>query len=154
MAQCNTMYLLRLVYTLRFSKISDTPFKKDPEDEHFVDQKATTVVKPSAIDDFIRNFLLKMVSCVWFGGAIFKTSRVKIPAYICSQYHQGMLKSLDSFNTEWYELQSKKLVDENSLDEVPDIYKQNQQLEMELKLMREEVAKNQKIADQAQGIYT
>ena len=64
-----------------------------------------------------------------------------------------MLKSLDSFNTEWYELQSKKLVDEESLDEVPDIYKQNQQLEMELKLMREEVAKNQKIADQAQGLY-
>ena len=64
-----------------------------------------------------------------------------------------MLKSLDSFNTEWYELQSKKLVDEDSLDEVPDIYKQNQQLEMELKLMREEVAKNQKIADQAQGLH-
>merc|ERR1719327_2576391 len=78
-----------------FSKISDTPSKKEPEDSHFVDQKASTVVKPSAIDDFIRNFLLKM----------------------------GMLKSLDSFNTEWYELQSKKLVDENSLDEVPDIYK-------------------------------
>ena len=64
-----------------------------------------------------------------------------------------MLKSLDSFNTEWYELQSKKLVDDESLDEVPDIYKQNQQLEMELKLMREEVAKNQKIADQAQGLH-
>ena len=69
------------------------------------------------------------------------------------QCDQGMLKSLDSFNTEWYELQSKKLVDEDSLDEVPDIYKQNQQLEMELKLMREEVAKNQKIADQAQGLH-
>ena len=84
-----------------------------------------------------------------YGSVVNIFSHTIIPAYTC---YQGMLKSLDSFNTEWYELQSKKLVDENSLDEVPDIYKQNQQLEMELKLMREEVAKNQKIADQAQGI--
>ena len=63
----------------------------------------------------------------------------------------GVFGSGKSFlNTECYELQSKKLVDETSLT---DVYKQNQQLEMELKLMREEVVKNQKTADQAEGIW-
>lgn len=86
-----------------------------------------TEVKPSAIDDFIRNFLLKM----------------------------GMMESLDKFNTEWYELQSKKMVsaEDQSGDQVPDVYLQNQQLEMDLKLMREEVQKYQAVADKAQGTW-
>lgn len=93
------------------------------------DTEVVTEVKPSAIDDFIRNFLLKM----------------------------GMMQSLDTFNTEWYELQAKKMTtgqdDGTGFDEVPDVYLQNQRLEMELKLMAEEVSKYKSIADKAQGTW-
>lgn len=89
--------------------------------------QVVTEIKPSAIDDFIRNFLLKM----------------------------GMMESLDKFNTEWYELQSKKMVNsEGTSDEVPDVYLQNQKLEMDLKLMGEEVEKYKKIAEQAQSTWS
>ena len=92
------------------------------------DFEVKTEVKPSAIDDFIRNFLLKM----------------------------GMMGSLDKFNTEWYELQARKMTNagaDGGDEEVPDVYLQNQRLEMDLKLMREEVEKNKAIADKAQGTW-
>ena len=41
--------------------------------------RIVTQVRPSVVDDFIRNFLIKV----------------------------GMTRTLDAFNTEWYELQSK-----------------------------------------------
>ena len=56
------VYILLCIDEIRFSKISEAPSKKESQDSHFIDEKATTIVKPSAIDDFIRNFLLKMVS--------------------------------------------------------------------------------------------
>lgn len=55
-------------------------------------------VKPSVIDDFIRNFLIKV----------------------------GMNRTLDAFNTEWYELQSAKKLESDALGAVPDVYQRNQ----------------------------
>lgn len=52
------------------------------------------------MDDFVRNFLLR----------------------------NGMQRTLDCFQTEWYELyQQGKVVDEDP-DEVPDVYVQNQKV--------------------------
>lgn len=113
--------------TLEKSSVKRTKSQRDDDIPSGGDDvQVVTEVKPSAIDDFIRNFLLKM----------------------------GMMGSLDKFNTEWYELQSKKLVNSDGSDEeVPDVYLQNQKLEMDLKLMREEVEKFKAIADKAQGTW-
>lgn len=50
------------------------------------------------IDDFIRNFLVKM----------------------------GMQQTLDTFNNEWYELQASNKLNEDLIGSVPDIYLRNQ----------------------------
>ena len=62
--------------------------------------RIVTQVRPSVVDDFIRNFLIKV----------------------------GMTRTLDAFNTEWYELQSKGKLNEEYTSTVPDIYLRNQQL--------------------------
>lgn len=53
------------------------------------------------IDDFIRNFLIKV----------------------------GLTRTLDSFNTEWYELQAKGRLGEEYTTKVPDIYLRNEELD-------------------------
>lgn len=58
-------------------------------------------VRPSVVDDFIRNFLIKV----------------------------GMTRTLDSFNTEWYELQTKGRLGEEDTTKVPDIYLRNEELD-------------------------
>lgn len=58
-------------------------------------------VRPSIVDDFIRNFLIKV----------------------------GMTRTLDSFNTEWYELQAKGRLGEEYTTKVPDIYLRNEELD-------------------------
>ena len=54
-------------------------------------------VRPTKIDDYVRSFLIQ----------------------------SKMLRSLDAFNTEWYELQSKGVVDPDAMPEVPSIYVDN-----------------------------
>ncbi|XP_074652533.1 sperm-associated antigen 16 protein-like [Tubulanus polymorphus] len=66
--------------------------------------------RPELIDDFMRNFLVKM----------------------------GMMRTFDCFQTEWYELQQKGLLNEEDVDVVPDIYIRNQQLDNEVKFLRTE----------------
>jgi WD40 repeat protein len=84
-----------------------------------------TDVKPTVVDDFIRNFLIKV----------------------------GMRATLDTFNTEWYELKAKgKLPSEDAL-EVPDIYVRNQELDEQVKSMRKEVVRYEQIATKAQGTW-
>lgn len=58
-------------------------------------------VRPSVVDDFIRNFLIKV----------------------------GLTRTLDSFNTEWYELQAKGRLGEEYTTKVPDIYLRNEELD-------------------------
>ena len=73
----------------------------EEEEQEEEEPGAETVVKPSAIEDFIRNFLIK----------------------------KKMHKTLDMFNTEWYEQKQEGLLADHPEDEVPDIYQQNQELE-------------------------
>lgn len=58
------------------------------------------------VDDFVRNFLVRM----------------------------GMMRTLDSFQNEWYELQQKGMVREEYATQVPDVYSQNSNLETEVVL--------------------
>jgi len=58
-----------------------------------VPDQTVTQVRPSVVDDFIRNFLIKV----------------------------NMTKTLDMFNTEWYELQAKGKLSEEYTSAVPDI---------------------------------
>ncbi|RHY32095.1 hypothetical protein DYB32_002862 [Aphanomyces invadans] len=60
-----------------------------------------TQVRPSVVDDFIRNFLIKI----------------------------SMPRTLDVFNTEWYELMAKGKLKEEDIGVVPDIYLRNQSLD-------------------------
>ncbi|XP_076130199.1 sperm-associated antigen 16 protein [Alosa pseudoharengus] len=65
---------------------------------------------PEAVDDFFRNFLVKM----------------------------GMSRTLDCFQTEWYEMQQKGLLKIGQVDFVPDAYSHNQLLDNELRNVQKE----------------
>ncbi|XP_066502685.1 sperm-associated antigen 16 protein [Hoplias malabaricus] len=65
---------------------------------------------PEVVDDFIRNFLVKM----------------------------GMSKTLDFFQTEWFEMQQKSTLKTDEVGFVPDVYTHNQLLDNELKNVQRE----------------
>ncbi|GMI19090.1 hypothetical protein TeGR_g182 [Tetraparma gracilis] len=87
--------------------------------------KEQTEVRPSVVDDFIRNFLIKV----------------------------GMERTLDCFNTEWYELQSKGKLGEEYTLPVPDIYLRNMELDEQVVSMRKELEKMRSIAEKARGTW-
>lgn len=83
---------------------------------------------PTVADDFIRNFLIRC----------------------------GMRRSLDAFNTEWYELKAKGMLpdDETSAGSamaVPDIYAQHERLSDAVARLRLELAHAQEVATKAQS---
>jgi sperm-associated antigen 16 protein len=84
-----------------------------------------THVRPSVVDDFIRNFLIKA----------------------------GMKKSLDIFNSEWYELQSKGRIPAELSASVPDIYLRNEELDQQARGLREQVEKMREVASRAQSTW-
>eukprot|EP01138_Halocafeteria_seosinensis_P005696 gb/GECG01005823.1/.p1 GENE.gb/GECG01005823.1/~~gb/GECG01005823.1/.p1 ORF type:complete len:606 (+),score=102.22 gb/GECG01005823.1/:1-1818(+) len=98
---------------------------EEEEAEEEAQPGADTVVKPSAIEDFIRNFLIK----------------------------KKMHKTLDMFNTEWYEQKQEGLLADHPEDEVPDIYKQNQELEEQINRIRIELRHAQSVASKAQSTW-
>ena len=65
---------------------------------------------PETVDDFFRNFLVKM----------------------------GMSRTLDCFQTEWFEMQLKGLLKIGQVDFVPDAYSHNQLLDNELRNVKKE----------------
>ncbi|KAM8934124.1 sperm-associated antigen 16 protein [Pelodytes ibericus] len=77
--------------------------------------------KPEVVDDFLRNFLIKM----------------------------GMMKTLDSFQTEWYEMMQKGLLQPEAVGFVPDVYAQNQLLDAQIKSLKKEVAAYKTAASKA-----
>ena len=87
-------------------------------------QSAWAAARPSTVDDFIRNFLIK----------------------------SGMLRALDAFNTEWYEMQSRGLVAGATVD-VPDVFATNRALEEEVKRVRGELAHAKDVATKAQATW-
>jgi len=84
-----------------------------------------TQVRPSVVDDFVRNFLIKA----------------------------GLKKSLDCFNTEWYELQSKGKLPAELSAAVPDIYLRNEDLDQQSRQLREQVEKMRDVASRAQATW-
>lgn len=66
------------------------------------------------MDDFFRNFLLK----------------------------NGFEKTLGAFQEEWYELETKKLLQNSALEKTPDIYLENELLQEETKKLKEFVEKS------------
>eukprot|EP01040_Poterioochromonas_malhamensis_P010630 gene10630-11576_t len=84
-----------------------------------------TQVRPSVVDDFIRNFLIKA----------------------------GMKRTLDLFNTEWYELQSKGRLPAELANPIPDIYLRNEDLDQQTRQLREQVEKMRQVASKAQATW-
>ena len=90
------------------------------------DQSSTmTQIRPSVVDDFIRNFMIKA----------------------------GMKRSLETFNAEWYELQSKGKLSPDLSTPVPDIYLRNEDLDQQAKALREQVENMRVVATKAQGTW-
>mmetsp|Transcript_10433 Transcript_10433/g.24305 ORF Transcript_10433/g.24305 Transcript_10433/m.24305 type:complete len:513 (+) Transcript_10433:393-1931(+) len=87
--------------------------------------RSITQVRPSVVDDFIRNFMIKV----------------------------GMQRTLDSFNTEWYELQAKGKLSEEYTTPVPDIYLRNQELDEQVVNLRQQLDKMRDITAKAQGTW-
>ena len=89
--------------------------------------QATTMtqIRPSVVDDFIRNFMIKA----------------------------GMKRSLETFNAEWYELQSKGKLSPDLATPVPDIYLRNEDLDQQAKGLREQVENMRVVATKAQSTW-
>ncbi|XP_012935784.1 sperm-associated antigen 16 protein [Aplysia californica] len=87
--------------------------------------KPAVVQKPEVVDDFVRNFLI----------------------------HMGLGRTLDCFQTEWYELQEKGLLKYNEIGTVPDVYTRNQEMENEIEFLRKEASKYKNAALKAKETY-
>jgi hypothetical protein len=77
--------------------------------------------RPQVIDDYIRNFLLKY----------------------------NMKRSLEAFQTEWYEMEQSNKLSDAELQVVPDIFSRNQSLLDELVSQREELIRAREVAEKA-----
>ncbi|KAM4626529.1 sperm-associated antigen 16 protein [Discoglossus pictus] len=95
------------------------------EDSHSVRSLLTSQTMapcvPEVADDFLRNFLIKM----------------------------GMMKTLESFQTEWYEMVQKGLLQPESVGRVPDAHVHTQMLESEIKSLKMEVGTYKSAASKA-----
>jgi hypothetical protein len=81
--------------------------------------------KPTVVDDFIRNFLIKL----------------------------GMAQTLEIFNTEWYQMEEQGKLNIEDVGSVTDVYQRNEDLDEQVKLLRVEVNKSKMIADKARGTW-
>jgi WD40 repeat protein len=91
-----------------------------------VDEPIVELVKhPEVVDDYIRNFLSS----------------------------KGLLKTLDAFQNEWYELQQREKISKEDVVLVPNVYQQNQQLSDSVAKLQQEVEVYQEIAGKARATY-
>nr|DBA19972.1 TPA: hypothetical protein GDO54_015715 [Pyxicephalus adspersus] len=97
--------LLRAVQTIE-EQAEDLQSQRSP-----VSSQRAASHRPEVVDDFLRNFLIKM----------------------------GMMKTLECFQTEWYEMMQKGLLQPEAAGFVPDLYSHNQMLDEEIKSLRKEV---------------
>lgn len=77
------------------------------------------------VDDFIRNFLLKM----------------------------KMTRTMDCFQTEWYEKATSQELTPEDLSVVADVYQRNQELDNQVKALRAELDKAKEIAHKARSTW-
>mmetsp|Transcript_21298 Transcript_21298/g.34450 ORF Transcript_21298/g.34450 Transcript_21298/m.34450 type:complete len:587 (+) Transcript_21298:122-1882(+) len=87
--------------------------------------QAENTKKHTVIDDFIRNFLAKL----------------------------GMSNTLDSFETEWYQMKQQGKFREEDIGRVPDIYVRNSEMDNQVKELRKQLAAVQKIANKAKATW-
>ncbi|XP_076807402.1 sperm-associated antigen 16 protein-like [Clavelina lepadiformis] len=87
--------------------------------------QASVVQHPEVVDDFVRNFLLKM----------------------------NLQKTLECFQTEWYEMLQKGLLGEEDIGVVPDAYSRNEALNDEVKRLKNELEKYKTAASKAKETY-
>lgn len=99
--------------------------RRQEEAEHSLgagnDGPARVQQRPQVIDDFFRNFLIK----------------------------NSMKRSLEAFQSEWYELQQSGKFQGSELQVVPDLYTRNHGLHEEVTMLRGEVEKARAVAGQA-----
>ncbi|XP_048725229.1 sperm-associated antigen 16 protein isoform X4 [Caretta caretta] len=97
--------------------------QEQAEDAQIIAQRSVLTSKhsvsetPEVVDDFLCNFLVRM----------------------------GMARTLDCFQTEWYELMQKGAIECKDIGFVPDMYTYNQHLEMENRRLKKEL-ENYKLA--------
>ncbi|KAH1185117.1 hypothetical protein KIL84_013058, partial [Mauremys mutica] len=97
--------------------------QEQSEDAQIIAQRSVLTSKhsvseiPEVVDDFLCNFLVRM----------------------------GMVRTLDCFQTEWYELMQKGAIERKDIGFVPDMYTYNQHLEMENRRLKKEL-ENYKLA--------
>ncbi|XP_063789221.1 sperm-associated antigen 16 protein isoform X3 [Pseudophryne corroboree] len=97
--------LVRAVQTVQEQAENVQPYRSPLSSQRPVSHK------PEVVDDFLRNFLIKM----------------------------GMMKTLECFQTEWYEMIQKGLLQPEAVGFVPDVYAHNQMLNSEIKNLKKEV---------------
>ncbi|XP_025747919.2 sperm-associated antigen 16 protein isoform X1 [Callorhinus ursinus] len=93
-------------------------------DTQILEQKTVLPSKqptPEVIEDFLCNFLIKM----------------------------GMTRTLDCFQSEWYELIQKGVIELRDIGSVPDVYTQNMLLENENKNLKKDLKHYKQAADKA-----
>ena len=81
--------------------------------------------KPELVDDFIRNFMLKM----------------------------NLSRSLDAFQNEWYEKIQSGEIKKDSVSAVPDVFSRNQELENRIQSMALELDKARDVAQKARSTW-
>ncbi|XP_049624169.1 sperm-associated antigen 16 protein [Suncus etruscus] len=95
-------------------------------DTHILEQKTVLPSKyqvPEVIEDFLCNFLIKM----------------------------GMTRTLDCFQSEWYEHIQKGITELRAFGNVPDVYTQNMILESENKILKKDLKHFKEAADKARS---
>lgn len=97
----------------------------EPLKQPKIEDRVLTQVRPEVVDDFIRNFLIKV----------------------------GLTRTLESFNSEWYELQARGKLAEEYTSTVPDIYLRNQELDEKVRSLQQQLDKMREITAKAQGTW-
>ncbi|KAM6178358.1 sperm-associated antigen 16 protein [Rhynchocyon petersi] len=98
--------------------------QEQASDTYILEQKTvlpSTHPVPEAIEDFLCNFLIKM----------------------------KMTRTLDCFQSEWYELIQKGIIELRRVENVPDVYTQNMLLESENRHLKKELKHYKQAADKA-----
>nr|XP_025042609.1 sperm-associated antigen 16 protein isoform X2 [Pelodiscus sinensis] len=101
--------------------------QEQAEDAQIIAQRSDLISKqsvseiPEVVDDFLCNFLVRM----------------------------RMTRTLDCFQTEWYELMQKGIIDRKDIGFVPDMYTYNQHLEIENRRLKKELENYKQAASKA-----
>lgn len=92
---------------------------------HLAPPKGQISKRPEVVDDFIRNFLIKA----------------------------GMMRTLETFQTEWYDAIASGKLDANRIQSVPDVYLMNQTLEERIQSMERELQHAKEVATKAKSTW-